>query len=175
MRLEIHHVFLQRIKLSMIKRVYYISILIFTVCSCDNLIVKKENSEQVLEQMWSEIDKNQVDEPPLFKACRHVSEDELELCFQRTINEQVGDYLANHTITVKQAINDTVWIPLLITKDGEIKLEDFLIPDIIASQVPDFRDILEESIDNLPEIEPAHTRSTPVTTRYKLPLVIRIN
>ncbi|WP_298545506.1 hypothetical protein [uncultured Aquimarina sp.] len=159
----------------MIKRVYYIFILIFTVYSCDDLVVKKENHEQVLKEKWSEIDKNQVDEPPLFKACNHVSEDELELCFQRTINEQVGDYLANQTITVKQAINDTIWIPLLITKDGEIKLEDFSIPNIIASQIPDFKNILEESIDNLPEVEPAHTRSTPVTARYKLPIVIRVN
>ncbi|WP_299312507.1 hypothetical protein [uncultured Aquimarina sp.] len=159
----------------MIKRVYYICILIFTLYSCDNLIVKKEDSQQVLKEKWNEIDKNQVDEPPLFNACKNASEDELELCFQRTINEQVGDYLTNHTITVKQAINDTVWIPLLITKDGKIKLEDFLIPDIIASQIPDFKNIIEESIDNLPQVEPAHTRSTPVTTRYKLPIVIRIN
>ncbi|SEL60925.1 hypothetical protein SAMN04487910_2783 [Aquimarina amphilecti] len=159
----------------MIKRVYYISILVFTLFSCDNLVLKKENQKQVLKEKWNEIDKNQVDEPPLFEACKHVSEEEIELCFHNTINEQIGNYLQDQTITVKEPINDTIWVPLLITKDGDIVLEDFLVPDIITSQIPDFKDILEESIDNLPNVEPAHTRSTPVNTRYKLPLVISIN
>ncbi|WP_027393000.1 hypothetical protein [Aquimarina latercula] len=159
----------------MIKRVYYISILVFTLFSCDNLVLKKENQKQVLKEKWNEIDKNQVDEPPLFEACKHVSEEEIERCFHNTINEQIGNYLQDQTITVKEPINDTIWVPLLITKDGDIVLEDFLVPDIITSQIPDFKDILEESIDNLPNVEPAHTRSTPVNTRYKLPLVISIN
>ncbi|MFD2563125.1 hypothetical protein [Aquimarina rubra] len=159
----------------MIKRSYYIFVLVFTLFSCDNLIVKKENQEEVLQEKWKEIDKNQVDEPPLFEACKQASEEEQKRCFQETINKHIGDYLSDHTITVQEAINDTVWVPLLITKEGDIILEDFLVPDIITSQIPDFKDILEESIEQLPDIEPAHTRSTPVNTRYKLPLVIRIN
>ncbi len=159
----------------MIRRISYIFILVFILLSCDNLIVKKENQEDVLEEKWGEIDKNQVDEPPLFDKCKYTSGEELERCFHKTINEHISNYLSDHTITVKETINDTVWVPLLITKDGDIILEDFSIPDIIISQIPDFKDILEESIDHLPNVEPAHTRSTPVNTRYQLPLVIRIN
>ncbi|WP_108804954.1 hypothetical protein [Aquimarina sp. Aq107] len=159
----------------MIKRFYYISVLIFTLFSCDNLVIKKENQEQVLKEKWNEIDKNQVEEPPLFDDCKHLSGEEMERCFHNTINEQIGNYLQDQTIKVKEPINDTIWVPLLITKNGDIILEDFLVPDIITSQIPDFKNIIEESIDNLPDVEPAHTRSTPVNTRYKLPLVIRIN
>ncbi|WP_378179049.1 hypothetical protein [Aquimarina sp. SS2-1] len=159
----------------MTKRFYFIYVLIFTFCSCDHLIVKKENQEEVLKEKWNEIDKNQVDEPPLFEACKHASEEEQKNCFQNLINKHISNHLTDHTITVTESINDTIWVPLLITKEGDIVLEDFLVPDIITSQIPDFKDILEESIDQLPEVEPAHTRSTPVNTRYKLPLVIRIN
>ncbi|WP_299224087.1 hypothetical protein [uncultured Aquimarina sp.] len=158
----------------MIKRVYYIFILIFTVYSCDNFVVKKDNQEEVLKEKWGEIDKNQVDKPPSFDACIDEPE-ESDICFQNIITKHIKTYLANHIISVKESINDTIWVPLLITKDKEIILEDFVVPEIIASQVDNFESILAESIKSLPSIKPAIVRSATVTTRYKLPIVIHVN
>ncbi|MHA7058794.1 hypothetical protein ACWGOQ_0016335 [Aquimarina sp. M1] len=159
----------------MIKKSCYIYLLIFTFFSCDSFIVKKENQEKVLEEKWNEIDKNQVDEPPLFEACEHMSEEEQKSCFQETINKHISKHLADHTITVKEAINDTVWVPILITKNSEIILEDFSVPEMIQSQIPDFRVLIQESIQSLPRVDAAHTRGTPTSARYKLPVVIKID
>jgi len=158
----------------MIKRIYYISIFICILCSCDNLIDKKENSEKILEDKWSEIDKNQVDKPPSFDACIDEPE-ESDICFQTIITQHIKTYLAANIISVKESINDTIWVPLLITKDKKIILEDFTVPSIITSQIEDFDSILAESIKSLPAVKPAIVRSTPVTTRYKLPIVIHMN
>lgn len=153
---------------------YILIILVFGLYSCDNLIVKKGNREDIIEKKWSELDKNEVEEPPLFEACKYKVREELEKCFHQIITKHIQEDLMEHTFTVTKSINDTIWIPLLITKDGEILLEEYSLPKMIISQLPDFKDILEESIANLPSVEPAHTRSTPTSARYKLPLVIKI-
>ncbi|MDH7448006.1 hypothetical protein [Aquimarina sp. 2201CG14-23] len=159
----------------MIKKICYIYVLIFATYSCDNIVVKKESKETFIEKKWAEIDTNDVEQPPLFKACKFVSEEELESCFRNTITQRIMGHLSDQTIVVNEAINDTVWIPLIITNKGKITLDNFTLPEIITSQIPDFTYLIEESIDNLPKVAPAHTRGTPVTTRYKLPLVISID
>ncbi|MBQ4820892.1 hypothetical protein [Aquimarina sp. MMG016] len=159
----------------MSKRYWYIYLIVLTSTSCDNFVFKKDNRKDIIQKKWSEVDKNEVDQPPLFKTCQYKTEKELERCFQNTITKHIQDHLIDHTFKVQEAINDTVWVPLLITKDGEIILEEFLLPDIIQNQVPDFKTVLEASISSLPEAEPAHTRGTPTSARYKLPLVIDID
>jgi len=159
----------------MSNRVWILYILIFTLYSCDNLIAKKEKQEDVLKEKWSTIDTTQVEEPPLFEKCKHDSGEDLQNCFHITIRDHIVDYLSDRTITIKETINDTIWVPILITKNDKIVLEDFTVPRLIQTQIPDFKDILEESIQSLPKVEAAHTRGVPVNARYKLPLVIRIN
>ncbi|MDY8134813.1 hypothetical protein [Aquimarina sp. 2201CG5-10] len=157
------------------KRYWYTYLIIFTLCSCDHFVLKKENREDIVEKRWNELDKNDVDQPPLFKACQYKVPEELEQCFQNTITKHIHSYLMDHPIKVTESINDTIWVSLLITKEGIVKLEDFNSPDILGSQAPDFKNIIAESINTLPEIKPAHTRSTPTSARYKLPLVIQID
>lgn len=158
------------------KKNYYIFGFVFILYSCDHFkVIKKENREEILEEKLSGIDTNEVEQPPLFISCEDQSDKMLEICFHQTIINQITSHLEAYDITVKEPINDTIWIPLLITKDKEIVLEDFSIPDILSLQIPDFKTIIAESISTLPKVKPAHTRSTDVTTRYKIPLVIRMN
>lgn len=156
-------------------RNWHIILLVFTLFSCKNFVLKKENKEDIVKEGMDKLNRNEVEQPPLFSVCEGKAENELESCFQNTITKHIHDYLIKYPITVKKTINDTIWVPLLITKSGKIILEDFTLPDSIITQIPDLKNRLEQSIDSLPEVEPAHTRSTPVTTRYKLPIVIRID
>ncbi len=138
-------------------------------------MLKKEHKDDIIEEGLEKLNRNEVEQPPLFAVCKRKSEEELEQCFQNTITQHIHNDLIKHTITVKEAVNDTIWVPLLITKEGEIILEDFNLPPNIETQIPDLKDSLEKSIHSLPKVKPAHTRSTPVTTLYKLPLVIHID
>ncbi len=156
-------------------RNWYIGLLVFTVFSCKDFVLKKEHKDDIIKEGLEKLNWNEVEQPPLFAACKQKSEEELEQCFQNTITQHIHNDLIKHTITVKDAVNDTIWVPLLITNEGEIILEDFSLPLDIETQIPDLKDRLEKSIRSLPEIKPAHTRSTPVTTLYKLPLVIHID
>ncbi len=157
------------------KKHWHIYIVIFTLLSCDNFVLKKENKEEIIKERLDKLNWNEVEQPPLFEVCKKKSEEELEQCFQNTISEHLYQHLLKQEITIKKSVNDTIWIPLLITKNSEIVIEDFELPDIIALEIPNLKDILEEGISTLPKVEAAHTRSTPVTARYKLPLVIHID
>ncbi len=149
-----------------------LSLLVIILCSCDNFVLKKENKDEIIKEGLNKLNWNEVEQPPLFKICEDKIEEKLELCFQNTITEHIHDYLSQQTITVKEVVNDTIWVPLLITKNGKINLEDFNLPSSIEEQIPELKDILEKSIASLPKVEPAHTRSTPVSARYRLPLII---
>ncbi len=138
-------------------------------------MLKKESQEEIIKEGLDKLNWGEVEQPPLFAACKKEPEEKLEQCFQNTITNHIHDYLTKQSLKITQSINDTIWVPILITKNSQIILEDFELPDIIASEIPNLKSILEQGISTLPKVNPAHTRSTPVTARYKLPLVIRLD
>jgi len=156
----------------MSKRFWYIFTLVFIQLSCNNLtLIEKLDREKVLKEKLSEFDNSQIEKPPLFESCRNEPE-ESEACFQNTILNHISTHLGDHRIKVSNPINDTIWVPLIITKNSEIFLDEFKVPEIIDSQIPNFQNILKNSLKTLPKVKPAIARSTPVTSRYKLPIVI---
>ncbi|WP_281986696.1 hypothetical protein [Aquimarina aggregata] len=155
--------------------IWYISLLVFTFSSCNYFVLKKDKKEELVKEKLDKFNWDEVEQPPLFVPCENSIEEELELCFQNTITKHFHQFLSDQPIKVKNRINDTVWIPVLITKNSQILLKDFEIPDRIESEIPNLKDLLETAINSLPKVAPAHKRGTPVTALYKLPLVIRID
>ena len=154
---------------------YFYIILILSLVSCDLILPKKEDPQQLIEKRWQEINKNEVEEPPLFEICKDRSREELELCFHETITNHIHTSLQNYTFEVKESIHDTLWIPLIVTKEGKIIMDDFDIPNHLPEQLHDIKTHLQSSIDSLPKVKPAHTSGTSTTARYKLPLVIQLD
>ncbi|MCK8521072.1 hypothetical protein M0D21_05815 [Aquimarina sp. D1M17] len=156
------------------KSTIYIGIIIFILCSCRNFELKKRDKDDIVKEMEENLNTNEVDQPPLFSVCRGKIEKELEQCFENTITKHLYNHLIKKQIQVSQPMKDTIWIPLTITKDSQIIIEDFDLPDTVAAEIPDLIAILEAGIQTLPKIKPAHARSTFVTTKYRLPIVIHI-
>ena len=158
----------------MIRRQWSVIILLVSLYSCDSFVLKKERKEDIVKEELQKLSTNTVEQPPLFRACRYTSPNELELCFQNTITKHIHEDLSKNPITVSEVVNDTLLVPIIINKDGTISLEEFTIPYTVLSQIPDLKQRLEESIATLPKVKPATTRSTPVTTQYTLPIVLHI-
>ncbi|KAA1244057.1 hypothetical protein [Aquimarina sp. RZ0] len=156
-------------------RIWLIYIGIFTLYSCDTIIVKKESREAILKEKWKEIDKNEVGEPPLFTSCENMSQEKLQECFNSIIIDHIGSFITEKTILVKENISDTIWLSLLIDKKGDIILEDFQIPEYLKKQVPDFKDLIDKGINTLPALKPAHKRGYPTNAKYRLPIILRSN
>ena len=150
-------------------------VFIFTlsVVSCAEIVPKKENKERIVEEEWQKISKTEVDEPPLFNNC--LTEEDAELCFQQTITNHIKNHLEAQNLQLNQSINDTIWVPILITKEGEIKLETINVPESISVQIDNFPALIKESLTSLPPLKPAHTRGTEVSVKYQLPIIIAID
>ena len=143
------------------------------IVSCGELFPKKENKESIVEEEWQKISKTEVDEPPLFNNC--LTEEDAELFFQQTITNHIKNYLEVQNLQLHQAINDTIWVPILITKEGEIKLKTIKVPESISVQIDNFPALIKESLTSLPPLKPAHTRGTEVSVKYRLPIIIAID
>lgn len=129
----------------------------------------------LIKERMDEIYKNGIQQPPRFRSCKDEPEDNLQSCFENTITQHISKHLSIYTLKTTNPINDTIWLPLLISNKGKITLEHTNIPEMLKEQIPDFRTIIEQSIQSLPPVEPAHTQSTEVSTLYKVPLVIKID
>ena len=139
-----------------------------------NFETKKISSEEVLELESQSLNWKEVDEYPAFEDCQN----EMELtaardCFEREVAESVYAYLAKQQPVVTEAINDTLLLYLEISKEGRPRIDSVEIDSTTINQLPEIRTWLTQSIDSLPKIYPASKRGIPVSTVFKMPILIK--
>ncbi|MGY5848815.1 hypothetical protein [Salegentibacter sp. F14] len=149
---------------------FFFSILLF---AC-NFETKKISSEEVLELESQTLNWKEVDEYPAFEDCQEETELEAaRSCFEREVAENVYAYLARQQPVVTEAINDTLLLYLKISKEGRPEIDSVAIDSTTTKQLPEIRKWLTQSIDSLPKIYPASKRGIPVSSVFKMPIVIK--
>lgn len=148
-------------------------VLILIIASC-NFETKKISSEEVLEQESRSLNWKEVDEYPAFEDCKNITElQAAKDCFETKIASTIYTFLADQRPVVTESINDTLFIYLEITKEGTPQIDSVRIDTTITNQLPDMENWLKQSIDSLPKIYPASKRGIPVSTVFKMPVVIK--
>lgn len=157
----------------MFSRIIY-TILVITLWSCDQFtLVKKEKKEDIIEEEWEKIDKNAIEEPPLFAVCTMVSESKQDSCFAYQLYHHIENSLKNESLFYQSSNKtDTLYINLLIDKNASITYEDFKLPPYLKNKYPDFKLKLNEGIKALPKLLPATKRGVPTNIKYRLPILI---
>lgn len=148
-------------------------VLFLSLISC-NFETKKISSEEVLEQESRALNWKEVDEYPAFEDCQ----DETELqaaknCFENKVATEIYSFLAAQQPVVTESINDTLFIYLEITKEGRPQIDSIKVDTTVTNQLPHIREWLKQSIDSLPKIYPASKRGIPVSTVFKMPVVVK--
>ena len=145
----------------------------FLLLSC-NFETKKISSEEVLELESQTLNWKEVDQYPAFDRCQNETQlAEARNCFEREVAENVYAYLAKQQPVVTEAINDTLLLYLKISKEGRPQIDSVEIDSSTTAQIPDLRLWLDQSIDSLPKIYPASKRGVPVSTVFKMPILIK--
>lgn len=117
---------------------------------------------------------HQVDQYPAFEECREfLQEEAAKTCFGRKVAEYVYARLADKRPVVTQPIDDTILLHLLVSSEGIPTIETIEIDSSLTRQLPLLKVWIQESIDSLPEIDPASKRGIPVSTKFKMPIVIQ--
>ncbi len=143
--------------------------------SCDHYETKKISSTQYFEERWKAIDLNNVDGYPTFDTCSDVPEGEaLKECFEETVTQTFYDSFGKHTIVVTKELDETIIVNFIVNEKGKYCIDSLNISQDIRSEIPKLEQWIHEAAKELPLAKPATKQGVPVKTRFKIPVVLKI-
>ncbi len=153
-------------------RIFSLLLLMILLTSCDKFSLTKSKNIQPLDTV---VNFTAVDTYPSFKNCDAIIDKvEKQNCFRNTIHTKIGEELLKHTFTLQDSVNETVLVNLIIDKNGVINFESLQSSKKIQEQLPLLDSLVEASVKSLEKIYPAIKRGIPVTTKYQLPIKIKL-
>ncbi|WP_375240759.1 hypothetical protein [Polaribacter sp.] len=145
-------------------------IAVFT--SCTNFSFSTKKQTQALDTI---VNFSSVDTSPSFKVCDSlIAKEEKSNCFRNTIHNKIGEELLKHEFAVDKAVSEIVFVDLVIDSKGTILLKDIESSEAIKTSLPQLDSIILLSVNKIPKIYPAIKRGIPVTTKYRLPILIEL-
>ena len=153
-------------------RYFLLLYIVFCFVSCDYLSSQKYKND---EQIMTELDYTTVDVSPSFKVCDSIIDKERKTsCFGSNMRREIFSSLSKHSITVKNSIDETIIVSIVIQSNRKVKLSAIKASDSLFREIPNLQKMIEKSIEDLPEIYPAIKRGIPVTTAYTIPIKIKL-
>ncbi len=155
---------------------FCIILLVVIVCSCDYFNVKKTTSDAILQEELQTFDWENVDTYPSFSQCDSLQlKEEKRVCFESTLYAEISAFLQKQIIVVTQDVDDTLTLKLRVSNEGKITLLETKMDSLTMAEIPELENLLLQSLDALPEINPAIKRSQPVTTEFEMPLIVKVD
>ncbi|MCL7763614.1 hypothetical protein MPF19_09325 [Polaribacter sp. Z014] len=147
-------------------------IMMVFITSCDLFCPSKSNNTVALDTI---VDFSSVDTFPSFKGCDAIIDKQQKAdCFRTTIHQKIGEELQQHNLSVKDSINEIVYVDVLINSEGVFSLDTIQSSENLKKELPELDSLLKASVEKLPKIYPANKRGIPVTTKYRLPIRIQL-
>lgn len=148
---------------------------VVVMTSCDQIETKKISSSQYLSESWKAIDLHRVDGYPTFDTCATLPEGEpLKACFQETVTKTFYESFGKHTIVVQRALDDTIFVDFVVNEKGKYCIDTLKITQEIRKEIPRLEQWIHEAARQLPEAKPATKEGVPVKTRFKIPVVLKV-
>lgn len=140
--------------------------------SCSFFEEKKQKA--IIPVVDTIVDFNSVDAFPLFPDCKAIaSREKQQICFQVQMSQYIYASLKEYTPAIHKTVNDTVFVKLTVNSLGKTSLSAIEITAETAKLFPKFDSIVKESIQKLPQLQPAIKRDIPVTTTFILPIILK--
>lgn len=151
-------------------RIFSFLILMIFFTSCDKFSFIKNKNIQAIDTI---INFSSVDTFPSFKVCDSIiDKTKKQDCFRKTIHQKIGEELQKHVLSIKDSIDETILVDLIINSKGKIEFKEIKSSEKIKRELDELDSLIQVSVDNLPQVYPAIKRGIPVTTKYQLPIRI---
>lgn len=152
---------------------FYLILIIVCFSACDYFSFERKKNIQELDTI---VDRSSVDMFPSFGVCDSIIDKEKKAsCFRETIHKEISTELAQEQIKVKKPVDEIVNVIITVHADHTLSLKSFEASDGLLAMIPDLKERVENSIQNLPEVYPAIKRDIPVTSEYRLPIRIKLS
>tara|TARA_B110001450_G_scaffold187364_1_gene175422 strand:+ start:298 stop:810 length:513 start_codon:yes stop_codon:yes gene_type:complete len=158
------------------KIVFAIVFLVFS--SCDYFEKKKEHAtEDRVQQRLEKLDTSKIDRFPIFKDCEGISNDAVaeKECFILSLSSYISNSLFEHKLVLENELDNTFQVAVEVSDLGKISIKSFEIDSILKVSIKNIEGIIEQSINELPEIKPALKKihsgeEIPVKTQFIIPI-----
>ncbi|WP_372975790.1 hypothetical protein [Muriicola sp.] len=148
----------------------------FLLLSCDWLATPESRTQKLVEDELRGIDWNDVDQYPLFEGCDETaSKTDQRLCFESTLLENLSTSLQDFRFTSDTDLQSTIHIDFMVESTGELQVVEMQNASALQGQIPQFREVIINSLRSMPRPEPALKRGIPVRSRFRLPMEITTN
>lgn len=156
----------------MLQRFLSLSVLLMFCISCDTFFTKKKLSSKDLDSI---INFSKVDVSPSFSECDSLLDNAKTDCFRNTIRSKIANELTKHKIKIKNSVDETIQVHLLISTKGKVSLQKISASKTIESEIPNLDSLLKITVEKLPKLTPANKRGIPVNTQYQLPIRVKLS
>ncbi len=158
----------------MLRRILGFLFLLLFLTSCDYFSSTSSTTKSNLQVLDTLIDFTKVDVYPIFSDCENFSEnDNQKKCFELTLTQKLSESLQENELKVKERVNDTTLIDILIDNTGKASVVNINSPESIINQLPKLDTVIRQSIADLPTIKPAVKRGIFVNSQYRLAVVVK--
>tara|TARA_R110002049_G_scaffold72015_5_gene185747 strand:- start:20381 stop:20833 length:453 start_codon:yes stop_codon:yes gene_type:complete len=141
--------------------------------SCDFFESKDAKTQKLVNQEMLNIDWNDVDQYPLFSECDETVTKVLQKkCFEETLFLHILSTLQKYEFTVDNEVKDTVYVEFISESNGGITVLNISNSEIFGARTSEFNEKIEQSLNSLPQLEPALKRGIPIRSKFRIPIVI---
>ncbi|MCM4172426.1 hypothetical protein DHD32_13110 [Arenibacter sp. TNZ] len=141
--------------------------------SCNWFTSNEEKTQELVNEEMRNINFNEVDRYPLFDDCDEMMDKSGQLdCFQNTLLSQYTETLEDFEFQFVSDINTTIYVDFMVDFNGEISVLEVQRNEDIENQIPEFRSIITQSLKGLPPLSPALKRGVPVSSKFRIPIIV---
>lgn len=158
------------------KAVAIMCILLF--CSCNYFESKKIHAtDERIQKHLNSLDTSTIDKFPIFKDCEQLDQDlsAEKNCFITSLSTYIGNSLFENKLVLEKELDTSFQVAIQVSETGKVTIKAFEINAILKENIPQIEQIIQQSIDELPEIEPALKKTqsgelVPVKTQFVIPI-----
>ncbi|KQC30150.1 hypothetical protein [Flagellimonas eckloniae] len=143
--------------------------------SCELFMSKEDKTQRIVNEELLAIDWNDVDQYPLFDNCDETAAKQAQRdCFQSEILNHFSQALDSLQFQVDTDLNDTLYVDFLVDEHGFITVLNIEENPNILNEIEEFNAEVTSRLRDL-TVAPALKRGTPVSLRFRLPIVVNTN
>jgi len=136
--------------------------------SCNYFTIEKVDRNEIKEAQLKEIKNKSLENYPEIYNC--TSSEDPKTCFERQLNEHLGNQLAGVVVDEDEITKDTIWLTINVSNTGVLSLNPM---ENVTEEYQELYNTIHESLKDISPIKPAHINGVTVNCNFKLPLVIK--
>ena len=141
--------------------------------SCSFMESKEKRTQERLATEIQQIDWNSVDAYPLFSACdENPTKPVQRACFEEQLSQHLSMALATHEFALGADMDPTIMVTFVVNTAGKVIVKDMEKDPVLIENMPQLEEIIAQSLNTLPALAPALKRGIPVSTKYRIPIVL---